>query len=149
MNGKHYFIIATLLGFLPATAQAGTFNGLWLTDDREGVVSITACHDAKSRVCGYLVRFPKTGHKELDRKLCGAKLIGNMKALGNRLTGGWIFDPENDQTYNLTIRAKKSPRAIHLRAYGRTEAKGESFTWTRYSKSADRKPKNYWAPCAT
>lgn len=131
----------------PLSTQPRKFGGLWLTDDREGVISITACKDKKNYYCGYLVRFPETGHKKLNKTLCGAKLIGKMKREGNRLTGGWIYDPKKDQAYNLTIKHTSSPRKIRLRAYGRNIAQGEEFIWTRYNRKSDSRKQSYWASC--
>jgi len=144
----NFLITFALLVAAPSAAKATDLAGLWLTNDKESVVSIGACTKNKEKYCGFLTRFRDTGNKELNRKLCGSKLVGDMSIFGNRLTGGWIYSPEKSQAYNLIIYPKTAPEKILLRAYGNKVSDGESFTWTRYHQSKDGRAASYWAKCA-
>ena len=145
---RYYLATLTLLATIPASVQAQNVSGLWLTSDKESVVSIGACKKNKKKICGYLVRFPETGNSKLNRKLCGAKLIGEMERAGKRLSGGWIFSPEDNQAYQLIIYPNATPGKIRLRAYGKKVSNGENFTWTKYNKGLDKRMKFSWAKCA-
>lgn len=147
MNFRYCAAFVILIPTLLA-AQSQKFEGLWLTEDKEGVISITTCENRKNDYCGYLVQFPETGSRKLNKKLCGAKLIGEMRREGSRLTGGWIYEPESGESYNLTISHTPSRKKIRLRAYGRKISHGKDFIWTKYSRKLDSSRKSYWASCS-
>lgn len=141
------YLAALVLLASSSSAQVDGITGLWLTDDKQGVVSISTCKKNKKKYCGYLIRFRETGNKKMNRKLCGTKLIGDMSYIGKRFTGGWIYSPEDSQAYNLVIHPKSAPGKILLRAYGNKLSDGENFTWTRYFKNKDKRAVSYWAQC--
>ncbi len=129
------FLLMSLIPFALVPAQAAGFSGWWRTEDNDSIVSIETCVDAPERFCGYLVKFDSTGNDALDNQLCRAPILGDLNAVGESLTGGWIYDPETDKVYSVTIRKKKPGQAIHLRVYEGREIFGETIHWTRYEGS--------------
>ncbi|VAX09285.1 hypothetical protein MNBD_GAMMA26-368 [hydrothermal vent metagenome] len=140
---------AVAITFLAFSAHAETFTGTWVTEDNISIVTIESCSNASDQYCGYLVRFPLTDNKALNRALCHFRVMGGMKLADNSLTGGWLYDPESGAAYNLTVRTGKTPDTIDLHVHGRIEMLGKTISWIRFNPVS---PPEIWkeklAPCA-
>jgi len=125
-----------------AAAQPPTVTGRWLTEDRNGIIDIYDCGDA---VCGRLFWFRPTpedvGKPPFDRHnpeatlrsrpLCGLEMLGGFKAAeAGRWTGGWIYNPENGNTYHARMTLGDDGR-LRLRGYVGIPLLGETQIWTR------------------
>jgi uncharacterized protein (DUF2147 family) len=145
-RGAAWHGAAAILAVAPlAQAQnaATAATGLWLVEDRNGVIAIERC--ASGDLCGRLVWFVP-GPKDIDkppfdghnpdpalrgRPLCGLALMGGFKPTGAReWGGGWIYDPESGDTYHARMALEQDGR-LRLRGYVGIPLFGETQTWTR------------------
>ena len=131
---------ALLLAPMPAVSAApdDSVTGLWLTDDRKGVVRIAACGQ---QVCGYISQVldrapdvPTTDVNNPDPKLRKRPLVGlrtlwGFSRKGNSWEGGRAYDPKSGKSYRSTLQ---------LNADGSLKVSGcvliicDSRRWTRY-----------------
>lgn len=99
-------MIGMLLAF--AAASPATVEGLWLNDDRKGVVQIAPCG---RKLCGTIVKVldrnpnaPKTDVHNSDPKLRGRPIVGmpvltGFEGSGGSWKGGRAYDPESGKSY--------------------------------------------------
>jgi len=97
-------------------ASAGPVDGLWLTDDRRGVVRIGPCG---AHLCGWIARVLARGPGVPDRDvnnpelrlrarpLLGLPILSGFTAAGAGFTGGRAYDPQSGRSYT----ARLSPNA--------------------------------------
>lgn len=119
----------------PAAAQPqATPLGLWLTQDRDGVVEIMPCGSA---LCGRLVGvsgFGPDGRVKPawdGRSLCGHPLIADeVETRPGRWTGR-ITDPRDGATYDAALWLDEQGR-LRLRGYVALPLFGSTQIWTRY-----------------
>jgi len=127
---------------LPKPALSATpgdaVAGLWLTDDRKGVVRIAPCGQ---QLCGYIAQVldrapnvPTTDVNNPDPKLRKQPLVGLRTLWGfsrteNLWEGGRAYDPKSGKSYRSTLQ---------LNADGTLKVTGcvlfvcDSRRWTRY-----------------
>ncbi|WP_342359525.1 DUF2147 domain-containing protein [Terrarubrum flagellatum] len=138
---------ACLIGVAPARA-ADDINGVWLTDDGEGAVEISACGAQR---CGRIVwlKKPTTDEGEpvtdqnnpsaglRSRPVCGLQVVSGLKAQSN---GAWdngrVYDPEEGKSYDLEIRREGD--RLKIRGYVGVKTLGETMTWSRAPRSLGR-----------
>jgi uncharacterized protein (DUF2147 family) len=102
--------IIALLGLWSATAGAAApIEGLWLTDDRSGVIRIGPCG---RQLCGWLTRViasgPNVPTRDLrnpdprlrGRPLAGLPILTGFNAAG---AGGRAYDPKSGRSYRATL----------------------------------------------
>ncbi|MBF9235271.1 DUF2147 domain-containing protein [Microvirga alba] len=130
-------------------AELADIRGVWLVDDGESAVEITACGAAR---CGRVI-WLKDGNDEdgrplLDRHnpdanlrshpVCGLQIIGGLKP---QLDGSWdqgrIYDPEEGKTYDLEIRSA-GPDVLKVTGYLTIKSFGETLTWRRPAQALNR-----------
>jgi uncharacterized protein (DUF2147 family) len=99
-----------MIGMLLALAAASpaTVAGLWLNDDRKGLVQIAPCG---RKLCGTIVKVldrdpkaPKTDIHNPDPKLRGRTIVGmpvltGFEGSGGSWKGGRAYDPESGKSY--------------------------------------------------
>ena len=98
------------------TARASAIDGLWLTDDRRGVVRIGPCG---AHLCGWIARVlargPGVPARDVNnpdprlrgRTLLGLPILSGFTAAGAGFTGGQAYDPQSGRSYT----ARLSPNA--------------------------------------
>lgn len=104
-----------LLPLLLLAAGAGPtadVAGLWLTDDRKGLVRVEACG---SHMCGRIARVldsgpsvPRTDINNPDSKLRDRPLVGlvtlwGFSRAGTVWKGGRAYDPQSGKSYRSTL----------------------------------------------
>lgn len=107
-------ILPASLLFLAAGASAPPdITGLWLTDDRKGIVRIEPCG---AHLCGRITRVldtdpsvPRTDVKNPDRRLRNRPIVGLMtlwgfSRSGSVWTGGRAYDPQTGNSYRSTLQ---------------------------------------------
>lgn len=120
--------LALVLGLvaLGATATAGenqvnaAFYGLWLTPvDGGGVARLEPCGD---KVCGFIVESPilraNPDQRDIrnsdpalrDRRLVGLQFLEASPTGADELGDGWVYDPEEGETYSGTVRLLEDGR---------------------------------------
>ncbi len=98
-------------GAMPGPARAAVPEGVWLFADKLAIRAF----DCGGLLCGQVVwlRNPalRTG------AMCGRTVIWGLRpADPRRWSGGWLYDPENGKTYDLSAELT-SADAITARVY--------------------------------
>jgi uncharacterized protein (DUF2147 family) len=144
-------MLLIMLG-LPASAQAPTVMGVWLTASKSAEIRLAPCADAAhGPLCGTVIRLidPKDADgkplvpdqvtdlhnadsKLRERKVIGMVLLYDFKTgpAPNAYEGGTIYNGENGKTYNATL-GLQADGTLRLRGYVGTPLLGETQIWTR------------------
>ncbi|HRP09443.1 MAG TPA: DUF2147 domain-containing protein [Terricaulis sp.] len=97
---------------IAAPAQANDFLGVWRTEVRGGLVRLEPCGDA---ICGAIVSSPllEANPDQRDvrnsdpalrtRALRGLRILQARRLSATRLGDGWVYDPEEGETYSGEI----------------------------------------------
>lgn len=121
----------------PATA-APPLDGLWLTDDRKGVVEIARCG---AHLCGRIAkvldvgpRVPSTDVNNPDpakrtRPLIGTIVLSRFSEAKKGWTGGKAYDPKSGKSYNSKLSQNADGS---LKVTGCVLFVCRSVRWTRY-----------------
>jgi len=128
-----------LLLIHPVSAQRAPASaaptGLWLPQDRGGVIAITACED---RLCASIVGVVldhATDAMPVDYRgvsQCGLELINDARPVRPGLWKGHILDPRNGSTYGAELRLDNHGR-LAMRGFLGFSLLGHTETWTRYT----------------
>lgn len=106
------FLAAIALCVTPAAA-AEPIEGLWINEDRNGVIRIGRCG---AHMCGWLVRMldanpnaPTHDIKNPDPRLRSRPLIGlpiftRLGRDGKEWTGGKGYDPRNGRSFTASLK---------------------------------------------
>jgi uncharacterized protein (DUF2147 family) len=125
-----------LLLALAAAAPQGV-EGLWLNDDKKGLVQIAPCGQ---KLCGRIVKVlsrdpkaPKTDIHNPDPALRGRGFVGlpvltGFARAGSSWSGGRAYDPESGKSYRSTLSLNPDGS---LRVTGCVLFICESRRWTR------------------
>ena len=117
-----------------AAAATAPIEGLWLTDDRKGVVRIGPCG---RQLCGWVARVldhgpdvPTRDVRNPDPRLRGRPILGlptltGFSGAGGQWTGGRAYDPE--------IRPLLSRQPVAARATARSTSPAASCSSARPS----------------
>jgi uncharacterized protein (DUF2147 family) len=127
--------LALLASGAHAQDSAGAVAGTWIDHTGRGAVEIHACGD---RLCGRVAWLkeptdakgaPATDAK--GRPLCGLQIIGDLKRqAANAWEGGWIYNPEEGQTFSVEIKLQ-SRDTLKVTGYLGIKLLGEDFLWRR------------------
>ena len=135
-------LVGLMLGWLgwgPGTAAAAAAGnaaspvGVWLTEDRGGVVRVQPCGD---RLCGVIVGlsdWPKTGTKVdiYGRPQCHLTLINGLRAGDDGRWHGSITNPEDGKTYSADVWVP-ADGTLRLRGYFGLSIFGVTQLWPAY-----------------
>jgi uncharacterized protein (DUF2147 family) len=125
-------LLLALAGAAPASIE-----GLWLNDDRKGLVQIAACGP---KLCGRIVkvlsRDPKAPKTDIhnpnpalrSRGFVGLPVLTGFERDGNVWKGGRAYDPESGKSYKSTLQLNPDGS---LRVTGCVFFICESRRWTR------------------
>jgi uncharacterized protein (DUF2147 family) len=130
-------LLATAALFVAADAQTPPppVSGVWIDHTGRGAVEI---HPCGTQMCGRIAWLqepndPK-GAPMKDKKgrpLCGLQIIGDLKPKSNSLwEGGWIYDPDKDETFNVEITLKGRDR-LQVLGYMGVKFLSETYMWKR------------------
>ena len=137
---------------IPASAQAPSAMGMWLTASGKAQVRIEACADpASGALCGFIAGLiqPKgpdgvvvapevaTDFRNENPALRGRKVLGMPLIWGFKKTsdpnvfeGGQIYNGENGKIYSANISLQPDG-TLRLRGYVGSPMFGETQIWTR------------------
>ncbi len=128
--------LAALLCCTPAVAQpAQDVLGLWLTPDRDGVVSIQTC---PSGLCGFLVGitgFRPDGSAPVDlhgRSLCRYPIIPDGRERSDGVWDSHIVNPHDGDSHTITLR-RDGPDRLRMRGYVGITVFGRTLYWPRFT----------------
>ncbi len=111
-------------------------NGVWIDHTGRGAVEILPCGD---KVCGRVAWLQQPtdakGAPAKDKKgraLCGLQIIGDLKLQPNGRTwdGGWIYNPDEGETFNVEIQLK-SRDTLQVVGYMGVKFLSETYVWKR------------------
>jgi uncharacterized protein (DUF2147 family) len=132
--------------FLAAVALCGTaaaaaepIEGLWLNEDRDGVIRVGPCG---AHMCGWLVRMlkPAPDGATLDiknpdprlrsRPLIGLPIFTRLRRDGNEWTGGKGYDPRNGRSFTAKLKLNRND-TLNVTGCIALGILCKSWTWTR------------------
>ncbi|MEE9587938.1 MAG: DUF2147 domain-containing protein [Hyphomicrobiaceae bacterium] len=130
----------------PSARSASSPLGIWLDHTGRGGVEISSCG---KKLCGRIVWLadpngsdgrpltdgnnPRASNRK--RTICGLPIIGGLKNSGTRFwSGGWIYDPETGDTYDVEITLLNE-RRLEVFGYAGIKFFGETLLWKRAPKS--------------
>jgi uncharacterized protein (DUF2147 family) len=125
---------AFLLLSLQHARAAPDLTGLWLTQDRDGVIAISPCGvDLCGRIVGVFLDRPSDSmpidHRGVSQ--CGLPLITDARQIRPNLWKGHITDPRNGDVWGVELHL--DPRGnLALRGFFGLPLLGRTQTWTRY-----------------
>jgi uncharacterized protein (DUF2147 family) len=142
--GRIILLALAALLMLPAAARADgqSVLGLWLVQEKSGIVEIHPCGAA---LCGRLawLRQPlradgliKRDDRNPDpalraRTICGMDMLTGFKPAGpDEWDGGRAYDPNDGSTYHAEMRVEPDG-TLRLRGYIGIPLLGKSQIWTR------------------
>jgi uncharacterized protein (DUF2147 family) len=110
-------------------------TGLWLTQDREGVIAVAPCgSNLCARIVGVVLDHPDD-KMPVDRQgvtQCNLPLITDARQVQPNLWQGHITDPRSGDHYGVELRL--DPRGtLALRGYLGIPLLGRTQIWTRYA----------------
>src|SRR5512134_2373260 len=130
-------------------ALAADPRGVWLTEDKDAVLTISNCGD---QLCGPIIWLEsatdRRGSLRLDQnnpdpakqkqRICGLVVITGLEPTSPDTWDGYVYNPQDGETYsgNITILSDK---ALQVRAYIGLPIFGRSQTWTRVNSPAANK----------
>jgi uncharacterized protein (DUF2147 family) len=134
--------IASLVGAALAAPAGGQITGLWLTDQRDGVVEIRPC--GGGHLCGYIqsvlnnygkgesVRDILNENPALrSRPICGLPILGKLQQTAPGTWGnGWVYDPKRGKSFDVEVTLTQ-PNTLSVRGYKGIRALGQTVVWTR------------------
>jgi uncharacterized protein (DUF2147 family) len=119
---------------LGAGISAVPIEGLWLTEDRGGVIDIEPCG---SLYCGRIVGLAAASSgnplpKDVNgNSRCGLEIIHGLAETDPGEWIGKITNPEDGQTYSARLSVDDRGR-LRLRGYVLVPLFGQTQIWTRY-----------------
>lgn len=92
-----------------AVAETGRITGVWLTENGDSKIRMSACGRA---YCGTVIWAKVNGRDENNpdpalrkRSIVGIPLTKDIRPAGDRYAGS-IYNPENGKTYSITMQVK-------------------------------------------
>jgi uncharacterized protein (DUF2147 family) len=119
-------------------------RGLWLTEERDGVVELRPCG---ARLCAHLYAFndPNVPANATDqrnerielrtRPICNLQIMGELQRQpDNSWANGWVYDPKVGKSYSVELRLKDS-KTLLVHGYLGFKLAGKTATWTRTNEA--------------
>jgi uncharacterized protein (DUF2147 family) len=142
---KSYLVAALMMIMAFGQASAANFApvatpaimGLWVTQDRGGVVAISACGDRLcAQIAGVVLDNPDDAMPVDYRGVsqCHLPLITDATRVGADLWKGHITDPRTGVVYGVELRPG-GDNTLHLRGFLGIPLLGRTEVWTRYMGS--------------
>jgi uncharacterized protein (DUF2147 family) len=128
--------LLALCGVAAAAERGNPLEGLWLTQDRDGVIRLSPC---ESGLCGWIVGLDLAPGEApaLDvqgRSQCGLPLITALRQTGENEWQGSITNPRDGKTYDARLSLDERDQ-LRLRGYVLVPLFGATQIWTRYQGS--------------
>ncbi len=132
-----------MVAALVATAEASQAEapppnplmGLWLVQDRDGVIAIRSCGNGPE-LCGWIVGNDLSPGEAMPldptgRPHCGLQIIYGLKEIDPGVWDGNIRDPRDGKIYNARLTSDEAGR-LRLRGYVLVPLFGSTQVWTRW-----------------
>jgi uncharacterized protein (DUF2147 family) len=128
------FAVLLLCAGAASAAGADSLIGLWLTQDHDGVMLVSACDGGLCvEIAGVILDHPNDPTPVDYRGVsqCHLKLVSDAKQVGPNLWRGHIRDPRNGHVYGVELRLD-SHGNLALRGFLGVPLLGETQTWRRF-----------------
>jgi uncharacterized protein (DUF2147 family) len=125
-------LVIPLLCAVPA--QAAGLTGLWLTEDHDGIMRVSACDGGLCvEIAGVILDHPDDPTPVDYRGVsqCHLKLVTDAKQIRPNLWKGHIRDPRNGGVYGVELRLDPHGN-LALRGFLGVPLLGQTQTWTRF-----------------
>ena len=119
---------ATLLS-AANTANAAGAAGLWYDHTGRSAIQVSRCG---SGLCGRIVWLRNAAHKSI----CGKRIIGGGKRIGNSYDTGWIYSPERRKKYSVEITPQGS--TLKVMGYAGSKMLSKTMIWKRAPSNLKR-----------
>ncbi len=133
MNTFKYIFAAVITAITVAsaasTADAAGAAGLWYDHTGRAAVQISRCG---SGLCGKIVWLRNAAHKSV----CGTRIIGGGKRVGNSYDTGWIYSPERRKKYSVEITPQG--RTLKVMGYAGSKMLSRTMIWKRAPSNLKR-----------
>jgi uncharacterized protein (DUF2147 family) len=127
-----------------AISASDDVSGLWLTEERDGVVELRPCG---ARLCAHLYALydPNVPANATDqrnerpelrtRPICNLQIMGELQRQpDNSWANGWVYDPKAGKRYSVELRLKDS-KTLLVHGYLGLKLAGKTATWTRTNEA--------------
>jgi len=122
--------------------------GIWYNHSGKGAVEIRPCGDTgrdAKRLCGFIVWLREPNNKRGEpltdgynpqrskrrRPICGLPVLGSLRPMSDgSWDQGWVYDPEQGQSFDAAIELRSHDRLI-LTGYKGVKFFSKSFLWKR------------------
>jgi len=131
----------------PAAGGGGEL-GVWFNDSGRGAVEIRPCGTGgreANKLCGFIVWLKNPNFKDgrplfdgynsdpskRHRPICGLPVLGNLqRSSEGGYDFGWVYDPEQGQSFDAAIQLRSADRLI-MTGYKGVKFFSKSFVWKR------------------
>jgi uncharacterized protein (DUF2147 family) len=117
-----------------APASAAGLIGLWLTQDHDGVMKVSACDGGLCiEIAGVILDHPNDPTPVDYRGVsqCHLRLVSDARQIGPNLWKGHIRDPRNGSLYGVELRLTPNGN-LALRGFLGVPLLGATQTWTPF-----------------
>jgi len=111
------------------TANAASASGLWYDHTGRSAIQVSKCG---SGLCGRIVWLKNAAHKSV----CGTRIIGGGKRVGNSYDTGWIYSPERRKKYSVEITPQGN--SLKVMGYAGSKMLSRTMIWKRAPSNLKR-----------
>jgi uncharacterized protein (DUF2147 family) len=134
---RHFRTLAIAFLLLPVSLSAApqSLIGLWLTQDRDGIIAVSSCDGGLcAEIAGLILDHPDDPTPVDYRGVsqCHLPLITDAKQVQPNLWKGHITNPRNGGIYGVELRLDPHGN-LALRGFLGVPLLGRTQTWTRYA----------------
>ncbi len=118
-----------------SACAAPNIVGLWLTQDRDGIIKISNCGGALcAQIAGLILDHPNDPTPGNYRGIsqCHLPLITDARLIEANLWKGHIIDPRTGRVYGVELHLDPTGN-LALRGFLGIPLLGQTQTWTRYA----------------
>ena len=116
-------------------ASSKDVEGIWWTQDHDGVVQIYTCPSGLCGIVAGITGFRPDGSAPVDlhgHTRCHLQIIPDGKLRADGVWDSHITNPDNDKTYTITLQRTPDGR-LRMRGYIGLPIFGETVFWTRFT----------------
>lgn len=128
---KHIALAALAAATVVTTANTANaaISGLYYDHTGRSAIQVSKCG---SGLCGKIVWLKNKAHASV----CGTRVIGGGKRIGNSYDTGWIYSPEKGRKYNVEITPMGG--SLKVMGYAGSKMLSRTMVWHRAPSSLKR-----------
>ena len=121
--------LASLTLFAATNTAEAAISGLYYDHSGRSAIQVSKCG---SGLCGKIVWLKNKAHQ----KVCGTRIIGGGKKVGNSYDTGWIYSPERGRKYNVEITPMGG--SLKVMGYAGSKMLSKTMVWRRAPSNLKR-----------